>query len=403
MNRNPDGMTRRDFLLRGLMAGTMVLTPVVPALLHTGCGIGREDTDTLRRAVDWLLSRQEPDGSWRSREYAVLRSGQAYTPFVLFTLLNLPPRISGPDRETVRRGLTFIRSSVDSSGRIGASDPDILEYPNYSTAYALRVLLRAGGPEDRPLMERMTAYLAGEQFAENRGFDQSSPAYGSWGFGAPRLPEGSPGHVDLSHTRAVIAALREAEGVDPVAFTRAQIFLRMLQKHPTETRPQPGAEKATVAPTYDGGFYFSPVVLGANKGMTERKGDGEFFRSYASATCDGLQALTAAGVAHDDERVTAARNWLMNHARLDMPEGIPEIDPEPWHLALRHYHLAARGSAYRIIGVKGRWQQAMPELLADEQLEDGRFENHHSILMKEDDPVLCTALAVTALGQALTG
>jgi hypothetical protein len=54
--------------------------------------------------------------------------------------------------------------------------------------------------------------------------------------------------------------------------------------HPSETRPQPTlTEGATSHQAYDGGFYFSPVVLAANKGGSEA-GSQTSFRSYATAT-----------------------------------------------------------------------------------------------------------------------
>jgi hypothetical protein len=44
----------------------------------------------------------------------------------------------------------------------------------------------------------------------------------------------------------------------------------------------------------------------------------------------------------------------------------------------------------------------MTNLLSDRQRNDGSFVNPLGTLMKEDDPILATALAVTAIGAALT-
>jgi hypothetical protein len=337
----------------------------------------------------------------------VLRSGQAYTPFALLALLEASKSDPAIEGRTVDAALTFIRRSVDRNGSIGLGDPDILEYPNYATAYALRCLVRAGRAEDRPLATRLTTYLLGQQLVESRGILPDSPAYGAWGFGAPLLRPGDPGHVDISHTRAVLQALHEVGHNDPGPFRKAEAFLRMAQKHPTETRRQPydGPDMGrTAPPRYDGGFYFSPVVLGANKGLTD-PGDethGPGFRSYASATCDGVLALVAVGTAPNDERLASADRWLESYHDLHRPEGIPEIDPEPWHLALHYYHLAGRACAYAALGRPGNWREAIIRILASEQQPDGSFLNTHCILMKEDDPILATSLAVTALAHATT-
>ncbi len=126
-------------------------------------------------------------------------------------------------------------------------------------------------------------------------------------------------------------------------------------------------------------------------------GDPPHFRSYATATCDGLLALLAAGVPRDNERVQSAVDWLERHPRIERPEGIPLDHPEPWHDALHFYHLAVRSEAYAATDWPGDWRQRIRAHLAAQQQADGSFINTRSHLMKEDDPLLATALAVIAL------
>ena len=58
---------------------------------------GRIDRDaaharnSLRRTCRFLWSRQGEDGGWHNQTYGLLRSGQAHTPFILYTLLKVPP------------------------------------------------------------------------------------------------------------------------------------------------------------------------------------------------------------------------------------------------------------------------------------------------------------------------
>ncbi len=286
---------------------------------------------------------------------------------------------------------------------MGLTDPEIPEYPNYATAFALRCLVRAGSARDRPLIERMRKYLVSEQYGPDNGFDDRSTVFGGWGFGGGSRPRGSPGHMDLSYTRHVLDALREAGSEDVAVFERAQVFLRFVQKRPTDGRPQPPFVEPdgdpVRPPAYDGGFYFSPVVPAANKGGVEpaRGGVGAYFRSYATATCDGVLALLSAGVRRDDERVLATRRWLERHPRLDYPEGVPRDDPNRFGDAIHFYHLAVRAEAYDALGWSGNWRAEMTALLAACQRKDGSFINDQSHLMKEDDPLLCTALAVVVL------
>lgn len=359
--------------------------------------------ESLRRAAAFLWSKQSSDGGWHSETYGLLKSGQALTPFVLHALLDssqdkmLAPRPAG----AVERSLEFIQTRINSAGALGCNDPDVLEYPNYSTSYALRCFVRVDRSRDRDLVGKMRSYLVSEQFGPGRGFREDSPAYGGWGFGGEH-PPGETGHIDLAHTRHVLQALRLAGEVDPHVFERACHFLRYVQRHPDDRRPQPEhTGRRTVPRTpYDGGFYFSPIVLNANKGRLALSDvDGqEYFRSYATATCDGLLALKAAGVADNDERFTSAVAWLRLHPRVDLAEGIPMDQPERWDDALFFYHLATRSEVYRVMGWPGDWRLAMAELLCDAQRVDGSFVNQRSHLMKEDDPLLCTAMALMTLG-----
>jgi len=360
----------------------------------------------LRDACAWLWSQQADDGGWHSGNYAVLRSGQAYTPFVLFTLLSVPEDEAPRPPDRIRRALYFIRSHTRADGVLGMADAELPEYPNYATAYALRCLILAGEPRDAELVARMTDYLIGEQYREVGGFAADSAPFGGWGFGGVR-PAGDPGHMDLAHTRRVLESLRSAGVQDEKVFADAQRFLRLVQRHPDETRPQPGSgdslDDAPLGVPYDGGFYFSPVVLDANKGRQETGDDGTnpYYRSYATTTCDGVLSLLAAGVPIDDPRVEDARQWLADHPQLDYPAGIPRDHPDPWGDALHFYHLAVRAEAYAALDMPGDWRTAIARQLSLGRRDDGSYTNTASPLMKEDDPLLATALAATALAYSL--
>jgi squalene-hopene/tetraprenyl-beta-curcumene cyclase len=197
--------------------------------------------------------------------------------------------------------------------------------------------------------------------------------------------------------------LREAGRVEPAVFARALVFLRLMQRDPKERRPHPipietrGA--LLKAPRFDGGFFFSPIVLDANKGAVHQDAQGAFHGSYATATCDGLLALLAAGLKKDDPRVRAARDWLLAHERLEHPEGIPRDTPQDWGQAVYYYHLAVRAEAYAALGLQSRVKDRIVSELAPKQRADGSFKNEKNHLMKEDDPLLATALALVALSR----
>ncbi len=379
------------YVLRATLYGLLL------ASVCLRCGAPRPQAEAeamLAAACRYLWTQQADDGGWHSTTHGLLRGGQAWTPFLLHALLEAPEAACPRPEGAARRAVAFLRRHTNDAGALGMADPDVLEYPNYATAYALRVLARHGDAADRPLVAQMAAYLAGQQFAERRGFAPGDPAYGSWGFGEVGLPPGVTGHVDLSHTRRVLEALRVAGHADPDAYRSAEAFLRLTQKHPRDARLD--------SLRYDGGFFASPVVHSVNKAGREPDAPGGLpvFRSYATATADGLLALLAAGVLPADKRVQAAARWLHEHPALAYPEGIPTYDTDQWHRVLFFYHLAVRAEAYRALGQAGAWPQEMIRLLRRRQRADGSFSNPDGAPNKEDDPLLATALAVTALGHA---
>lgn len=374
--------------------------------------VGNDAEAALRKSREYLWSQQAADGGWHSAQYAVMRSGQALTPFVLHALLEVPQSVAPRPAGGVERALDFIRQHVDEHGALGHSDPDVVEYPVYSTSYALRCLIKAKDdptlckPGDKQLAARMFSYLAAAQFDEQEGFNTNNAAYGGWGFDVSQ-GDGKPGQMDLAHTRRALQALREyftsLNMQRRPEFTRAELFLRVVQRDPA----------ALAAPRqvldylfneqdipWDGGFYFSPVVEQANKAGFSATSDGKpapHFRSYATATCDGILALLAAGVDRHDVRVVHAVQWLRAHDDFNYPQGVPTNRSEPWGDAIHFYHYAVRAEAYAALGWQGDWRAKLAAVVANDQATDGSYRNNTSPLMKEDDPLLCTTLAAVAL------
>jgi len=359
----------------------------------------------LNKATAFLQAKQSADGAWRSETYGLLKSGQSLTPFVLFALTDSLAGNRQPNEESIQKAIGFLRAKSDPNGVHGRADSDFLDYPNYSTAYALRCFLRFGNEDDRARIGKMTSYLEAQQFSEKAGFEPDSPAYGGWGFGINGRPTLSS-FVDLSHTRRVLASLAQATPVSPKVRIRAERFLALLQKSPKEKRSPlvPGFtnERTEQAP-HDGGFFSSPNVAYANKGRTDvdPKTGQAFYRSYATATCDGILSLLALGIDKSDPRITSAARWLRTNEDWNLPGGIPLNDPAPWAESMRFYHLMVRAEAYSALDMPGDWRKTLARFLADKQLPDGSFLNPEGRLMKEDDPTLCTAYAVIALNRVL--
>ncbi|MEM9585968.1 MAG: hypothetical protein AAGA03_01700 [Planctomycetota bacterium] len=380
----------------GLVASTLATRSV------SASDVGPSVSSRIRR---FLMKVQNQDGSWRSQHYGVLKSGQAMTPFVLHTLLRSTqdqPGVLAKVRQPAERAVSWMESRL-RQGCLGVADTDVLEYPVYATSWALRCVqlcLDTSIIEEStavPMIAAMRGFLIEQQFDESNGFTPTDLPYGGWGFGGSH-PAGVAGHMDLAHSRYALQALAETGGVPLDVGQKSLTLLRLLQKHPSETREQPlGQGLVSTTAEFDGGFYFSPVVLGANKGRMEETKQGPQFRSYATATCEGVLALQAAGLPTDDPRVQAAKRWFLEHPSWNYPEGIPKQYPEPWGDAVTFYHQSVRAEAYRVLQIDDGWEQALRERIALHLRRDGSVVNQRSGLMKEDDPLLASTLALIAL------
>lgn len=213
------------------------------------------------------------------------------------------------------------------------------ELPNYSLALSILALKRLRPSADTGALERE---LRRRQFVEEWGWTEADPEYGGWDHGNLEPRKGPPHRPDLSVTALAVEAL----GGD----AKARRF----------------AERCRAS---DGGFFFTPnpAVAFQNKG-----GEG---RSYATATCDALRILGA------DERGLA---WLDRHGGGDLPHGLSA----DWAEALRFYFAYAR-SKVRPGSAAG---------LARLQRGDGSWANPAG-LMKEDDPLIATGLALIAVAR----
>ena len=155
----------------------------------------------LAHAVEYLWSKQAADGAWRSEQYGVMRSGEALTPVVLNAILQTINDMPSDAGGRVLLAAHFIEQHVDEQGAIGRSDPEVLEYPVYSTAYAVQSLRRIedykkllGGRRFHST-GLMQAFLISAQYQETNGFSESDVARDSgssvWG-GYQRLCKTGP-------------------------------------------------------------------------------------------------------------------------------------------------------------------------------------------------------------------
>jgi hypothetical protein len=352
----------------------------IALLLLVQAGCMRTERPPLARAAEYLWNQQADDGGWHSHTYGLLRSGQALTPFVLEALLEIPQEVHSLPQAKVDHALAFIRSKTQPDGALGLADPAIPDYPNYSTALAVSALCRARHPGWEMQVQPMLAYLRAQQFTEQNGWHPADPVYGAWGMGGGRRTPPDTGHVDLSMTRYVLEALRDA-GVPASdrVFEQALVFVERCQNF-----------DPTLPAQADGGFFFSTTEFDTNKAGH----DGKRFRSYGTTTADGILALLAARRPVDDPHISAAVRWLTAHHRdMEVP-GFTGAAFQRWPRGLSFYYTSATAQVFRYLRIEAG--SGLAGGLKTTQRPDGSWANPEN-LVKEDDPLIATGFAVRAL------
>jgi hypothetical protein len=205
---------------------------------------------------------------------------------------------------------------------------------------------------------------------------------------------------NISATIYALGALRSA-GVpvtDP-AYTDALQFVLRCQNFCDD--PTKSDERFD-----DGGFFFQPNDAATNKAGvagTDRHGRTRY-HSYGSATCDGVRALLACGLALDHPRVVAARRRIEKDFTVRTNPGTWAPDRESIRDATYYYYCWSLAHAMRRLNIheidtsegKIRWAEVLADELIRKQQADGSWKGTHADA-KEDDPLVCTPFAAAAV------
>jgi squalene-hopene/tetraprenyl-beta-curcumene cyclase len=357
----------------------------------------------VSRAREWLLARRGPDGAWRSDTYSSFRDGASLTPLVLMALHELHE--PGGPGSAVARSAEYLAGLIRPDGTIEAGAQG-LSYPVYTAALAVRVLSRPGNGRHRAARDAWLVELRRRQLDEALGWSSADKEYGGWGYchGLPRKPrpgEFAPPLVEsnLSATVFALDALYAAgTPADDPAYRKALRFVTRCQNLPDAP--------AAADPRFDGGgFYFIEDDAARNKpGPAGRDAAGrERFRSYGSTTADGYRALRLCGLPPDHARPRAALAWLRQHYAGAAHGGDypPERAGDKGALDF-YYAWSLAQSLVDLPADEARtWAVALAGGLTARQHEDGSWRNPCKAV-REDDPILATALATAALARCRT-
>jgi squalene-hopene/tetraprenyl-beta-curcumene cyclase len=289
----------------------------------------------LRRAEQWIVARQEADGSW----------GGIQPPWV-YSLMALHLRGYAVDHPVMRAGLEGLERFVIEDGDMRRLEA--CQSPVWDTALAVIALTDAGVPADDPGLVRAADWLLGEEVRVR----------GDWAVRRPEVPPGgwafefaNDVYPDVDDTTEVVMALRRVAHPDRARVGAAvargvQWTLGLQSSDGGWGAFDADNTSALVAelPFCDFGAVTDPPSADVTAHAVEmlaregRTGDPAFARglrwlrnaqepggswfgrwgiNHIYGTWSALLALEAAGAGPDDLQVHRAVRWLEDHQNED--------------------------------------------------------------------------------------
>lgn len=351
----------------------------------------------LRRAEQWIVRRQEADGSW----------GGIQPPWV-YSLIAL--RLLGYplDHPAVRAGLDGLDRFTITAG--GVRRLEACQSPVWDTALAVVALTDAGVAADDPAIVRAAEWLLGEEVSVR----------GDWAVRRPHLEPGgwafefaNDNYPDIDDTAEVVLALRRVGHPDPRrvegAVGRAVAWTLGMQSRDGAWGAFDADNTRRVCrelPFCDFGEVIDPpsedvtahaVEMLGHEGLRDnaavrravdrlwrwQRPDGSWFgrwgANYVYGTGAVVPALVAAGESPEDPRIARAVGWLERHQN---PDG-------GWGEDLRSYRDAewigrgastASQTAWALLALMAADRRASPAVergiafLVEAQLSDGTWD-----------------------------
>lgn len=363
----------------------------------------REGLESTRRGLNFMLSRQNADGSWADNP--------AITALACMAIYNSGNLLDPAKKSAaVEKGRAYMLSFVQQDGSIWVSGKK-REYPTYTTAIVLASLGTLRYKEDEQIMRNARKFLFGLQLDEENEINpvvKGSSKYGGFGYGPDKK---ASAHVDLSNTQWVAEALyqtdyldREPNAKSPEDTKKADLAWDKVAAFLTSMQHLPETNKAVWVVTDKdntnyGGFVYR--VEDSDNGMSERTGREKTLAAYGSMTYAGLKSMIYANLKKDDPRVKAAIEWASKHYTVDSNPGMGS--------AGLFYYLQTFSKAHSLLGSDNvtdkngnihNWRQDVVKKLLETQKGEGEWVNENGRWM-ESNPELVTCYNLLSLELAL--
>ncbi|MEV4674080.1 squalene--hopene cyclase [Actinomadura sp. NPDC049382] len=350
----------------------------------------------LRRAAEWIIARQERDGSW----------GGIQPPWV-YSLIALHLLGYGVDHPVVRRGLDGLERFTirDERGR----RLEACQSPVWDTVLAMNALADAGLPAGHPALERAAEWVLGE---EVRG-------PGDWSVRRPGLPPGgwafefdNDVYPDVDDTAEAVIALNRVRhpAAEPAIERGVRWMAGMVSRDGgfgafdadntrTLCRRLPFCDFGEVIDPPSADVTAHVLEALAHRGMADsllakravvwllkaQEPDGSWFGRWGANHVYGtgavVPALVAAGVRPEKPAIRDAVGWLERHQRDDggWGEDLRSYRDRSWvgHGASTPSQTAWALLALLAAGERGPAVEGGVRWLSEHQRPDGTWDEDH--------------------------
>lgn len=316
--------------------------------------------NAIQRGRTYLISRQQPDGSWGSETLVTYKTG--ITSLCVLSLLESGLTAEDP---AVARGLTWLRA---------------IKEPNPRFTYEISLMIMALAAAKEGVKDNVRIFTLAQRL--EAGMIQGGREPGGWDYTCDG--RGGLGQPDRSNTQYAILGLRDA------AYAGVPVSRETWRKIRThwETFQEP-----------DGGWAY-------------RKGTG--LASTGSMTVAGIASLAIADVFLSDEKEVhpdgspiccqpPRENEALDRAHRWMARNF-SVNTNPGGASWLLYYLyglerAGRLSGRRFFGTHDWYREGARTLLARQSRRDGSWKGEGGM---EGDPVIGTPLALLFLSKGLS-
>ena len=372
-------------LVSALPCGSFAADKVV-AKSKPDVSLRLEVENAIGKGLAWLAGKQQPGGYWAQAEYP------AVTALALTAFQGDPAGFYKRKYEqNVKSGYDYLVKNVKADGSIYGKD-----LKNYNTSISMMAFLVANNTAYEPILKNGRKYLISQQddFGEKGMGDH--PLDGGVGYG------GTYKNSDMNNTASALEALyytrylKSDVANDPDS---KDLNWKAATQFISRTQNLSGFNDqkwASDDPENKGGFVYFPEN---SKAGETKLADGKVaFRSYGSASYNGLRSYIYAQMDKNDPRVKAVTDWLSRNFSIDENPGMEQAG------LYYYYHTMAKALSIAGIdtltlkdGRKINWRQDLTKRLLDLQDSDGSWVNQKSGRYWEKDPNLVTCYALITL------